>query len=871
MPELVDCPELDSWQALFSDTATPQQREAYERHLETCPACQDRLDRADLCGEAMRTLIRRVANAAAAPGESTEDALLSRLREVRSPLAAAPVEAADLYFLQPADRPDILGILGAYEVEKVIGHGGMGVVLKAFEPALHRLVAIKVMAAAVAGSAVARQRFTREAKAAAAVCHEHIVAVHGVNETAGLPYLVMQYVPGESLQARLDRSGPLELTEIVRIGLQTASGLAAAHAQGLIHRDIKPANLLLENGLARVRITDFGLARMADDTHLTQQGVLAGTPEYMAPEQARGEKVDHRADLFSLGSVLYAMCTGVPPFRGSSTVAVLRQVSDQTPSPVRALNPDIPGWLETFIARLMAKNPADRFQSAAEVAALLESYLAYLRQPVTMAAPPPIETRTPADTNRQRGWKRPVVLLVCLLGMLGVGLSAFALTQGGGGTKPEATTNESGEPVRRLKGHTGPVHNVRFTADGRRLVSTSGWPQGDRTVRVWNLETGQELKRLALPGEIHSLDLTPDGRRALVGLNSGHVLYLDLETGQVIYTHKVHKQAVGWVGFAPDGERVFSTSDDGLARLWNLADGNGVTQFRVLGKQARGGVVLPAGRLLTGDSEGGLQIWNVVTGEEVKRISMGGPWMIDALSLTADSRRVLVSGVPGVRVHDLETGEEVRHFQEETEEVHQADLSPDGRWLITGSFDGKVRLWDFQTETLLRTLGSHNGLVFSVAFSPDGRYAASGGGGERQEDKFVAGSDHDIRVYDLKHVMPTMAVAAPHAREKGWWWLAGGILAGVVVLSIVGAWYLVRLHRRVQKTPVLASVQLTPTEQPIAAAPIAFTCTACGKQLRARAELAGKKVKCLQCDKPVLVPSLKVGDPAGHSESIRKE
>ena len=158
----------------------------------------------------------------------------------------APLEPADLYFLHPADRPDLLGTLGEYEVQEVIGQGGMGVVLKAFEPALHRLVAIKVLAPALAGSATARRRFTREAQAAAAVCHEHVVAVHGVHEADGLPYLVMQYVAGESLQDRLDRTGPLEVVEVVRIGMQTAAGLAAAHAQGLIHRDVKPANLLLE-------------------------------------------------------------------------------------------------------------------------------------------------------------------------------------------------------------------------------------------------------------------------------------------------------------------------------------------------------------------------------------------------------------------------------------------------------------------------------------------------------------------------------------------------------------------------------------------------------------------------------------------------
>ena len=332
-----------------------------------------------------------------------------------------PPETADLYFLRPAERPGVLGTLGGYEIQEVIGQGGMGVVLKAFDPALHRLVAVKVMAAAVAGSAVARKRFLREAQAAAAVCHDHIVTVFGVHETDGLPYLVMQYVAGESLQDRLDRCGPLETVEIVRIGMQTAAGLAAAHAQGLIHRDIKPANLLLEGepktsapGVVRVKITDFGLARMIDDMGLTENGVVAGTPEYMSPEQARGESVDHRTDLFSLGSVLYALCTGLPPFRGPTAVAVLRQVSDQTPTAVRELNPDVPAWLEALIVRLMAKNQTDRFGSAAVVAELLEGYLAHLCQPVTVPAPDFSHARSGRRLLPFVKWLWPVFALVSL-------------------------------------------------------------------------------------------------------------------------------------------------------------------------------------------------------------------------------------------------------------------------------------------------------------------------------------------------------------------------------------------------------------------------------------------------------------------------
>ena len=206
---------------------------------------------------------------------------------------------------------------------------------------------------ALASSTVARRRFEREARAAAAVCHEHVVTIHAVDEDAGHPYLVMQYVAGQSLQEKLNRNGALGVKEILRIGMQVASGLAAAHKEGLIHRDIKPANLLLEKGIERVKITDFGLARAIDDASITDSGMILGTPYYMSPEQARGEPVDHRTDLFSLGSVLFALGTGQPPFRAESTVAVLRKVSDDAPRSIRELNPDVPEWLAAIVVQLM--------------------------------------------------------------------------------------------------------------------------------------------------------------------------------------------------------------------------------------------------------------------------------------------------------------------------------------------------------------------------------------------------------------------------------------------------------------------------------------------------------------------------------------
>jgi serine/threonine protein kinase len=289
--------------------------------------------------------------------------------------------------LAPSDDPRRLGRLGGYEVSGVVGVGGMGVVLKAFDPALDRVVAIKVMAPHLASHATARKRFAREAKAAAAVLHPNVIPIHSVSSEDATPYLVMGYVRGGSLQKRLDREGTLSTVEILRIGSQVAAGLSAAHDQGLVHRDIKPENILLEDGVERVTLTDFGLARAVDDASLTQHGTIAGTPQYMSPEQSRGEAVDQASDLFSLGSVLYTLCTGRVPFRAESSHGVMRKIIDEDPMPIRELNPEIPDWLVGIIDRLMSKDKVNRFQSAQELHTLLEACLSHLQQPTKVDLP----------------------------------------------------------------------------------------------------------------------------------------------------------------------------------------------------------------------------------------------------------------------------------------------------------------------------------------------------------------------------------------------------------------------------------------------------------------------------------------------------
>jgi serine/threonine protein kinase/Leucine-rich repeat (LRR) protein len=301
----------------------------------------------------------------------------AELNETLSQECGEDVESA-LSFLLPSEKPGSLGRLAHYEVLEVLGNGGFGTVVKAFDEKLHRFVAIKLMSPFLAATAAPRKRFVREARSAAAVRHENVIAIYAV-EDEPIPYLVMDFIAGRTLQQKLEATGALDLLDVLKIGRQIAAGLTAAHAMGLIHRDIKPGNILLEDGALHVKITDFGLARAADDASITQSGFVAGTPMFMAPEQAQGEPIDQRADLFSLGSVLYTMCSGRPPFRAANTLAVLKRVVEDAPRPIREIIPGIPEWLCELISVLHAKNPADRTISAQNVADLLAQGLVELQ------------------------------------------------------------------------------------------------------------------------------------------------------------------------------------------------------------------------------------------------------------------------------------------------------------------------------------------------------------------------------------------------------------------------------------------------------------------------------------------------------------
>jgi urea transport system substrate-binding protein len=428
MAEVSECPDLQHLMRLVLGKVSPEEATQLSRHLLTCRTCLDTLHSV----KAEDTLIRQLQAQAAAADPPVQDLLDSVIRRLQEPAASPPQSsggavtaaytvtetprpAEESYdFLLAPQEPNELGRLGAYRIVKMLGSGGMGLVLQAEDVHLQRFVALKVLRPQLAKEAAARQRFLREARAAAALKHDNIVTIYQVGEENGIPYLAMEFLEGETLETRLEREGRLRLVEVLRIGREIASGLAAAHERNLIHRDIKPPNIWLEGPPVaprpgerrvggRVKILDFGLARPAGgDVRLTAAGLVLGTPQYMAPEQARNEPLDPRCDLFSLGAVLYRTCTGQEAFVGDSTMALLTALAVQEPKPLTDLDPDLPPGLVDLVKALLAKKRDDRPPSARAVVEAIRALEYGEGPPEDIASAITIGRRLPAPGRRSR-------------------------------------------------------------------------------------------------------------------------------------------------------------------------------------------------------------------------------------------------------------------------------------------------------------------------------------------------------------------------------------------------------------------------------------------------------------------------------------
>jgi eukaryotic-like serine/threonine-protein kinase len=391
MIQAASCPSAPDLQRLLLGQSAEEESVSLEEHLLHCEKCLRTVQTLSPEDSLISALQQGCESATPAPSSGLLDKVRRQLLEMRTPSAGmdqpipgdtlgaapSPTDATQdvSMSLAPAQLPDEIGRLGGYRILKELGRGGMGVVYQAEDPKLKRLVALKAMLPRLAADESARQRFLREAQAMAAVHHDHIITIFQVDENNGVPFLAMEFLDGMPLDKWLKDGRKPNLAQILRMGREIAEGLAAAHERGLIHRDVKPGNIWLDSDhKGRVKILDFGLARVGtEDVHLTRSGAIVGTPAYMSPEQARGEKVDERTDLFSLGCVLYRLCTGAMPFAGDTTMSLLLALAMDHPKTVRDVNPEIPAALSDLVMRLLAKAPAERLASAREVVSVIEA------------------------------------------------------------------------------------------------------------------------------------------------------------------------------------------------------------------------------------------------------------------------------------------------------------------------------------------------------------------------------------------------------------------------------------------------------------------------------------------------------------------
>jgi serine/threonine protein kinase len=373
MTKTLPCPEAQQLNALALGKLAEADEQTLRLHLEKCSECSalaaklsSDLSQTDPAGLADQYATRH--------GEGESSATPPTALPTSTPGDKASCGAVPVPFLSPPVEPDEIGRLGPYRILRLLGRGGMGVVYQAEDSSLGRPVAIKILKEELADQYDPWERFLREARTLASIKHEHVVTVYHTGQEGRVAYLVMELLQGCSLAEHLVKGRQQSVADILRLGRELAAGLAVVHSHGLVHRDIKPANLWVEAPRGRLKILDFGLARMvSDDAHLTQTGVVVGTPAYMSPEQARGVEVDQRSDLFSLGCILYRLCTGVEPFRGPDTMSLLTALAVDDPCPVEELNPAIPKALSELVMHLLAKKPDDRPATAKDVIARLEA------------------------------------------------------------------------------------------------------------------------------------------------------------------------------------------------------------------------------------------------------------------------------------------------------------------------------------------------------------------------------------------------------------------------------------------------------------------------------------------------------------------
>jgi WD40 repeat protein len=729
------CPPPEVLEKLLTESSDDNSQTDVVEHVGECSGCQERLESMADSQSRIIELVHHI-DQAVPSRESAYWPALAAAKELEDPATqktyvpgttpgpAKRTESID--FLEPSDDPAFLGRLGHFDVARLIGRGGMGFVFEAHDRYLHREVAIKVLDPQLANDDVAKQRFCREARAAASISHDHVVPVYQVEKMADgrLPFLVMQLIQGETLEKKISREGKLPLVDILRIGLQTSAALAAAHSQGVIHRDLKPGNILIDESSNRVKLTDFGLARCIEDLSLTRTGFVAGTPLYMSPEQALGTALDERSDLFSLGAVLYEMSTGRPPFRGATPLAVLKQITDRPASPARTLNPDLPAWLNDLIQQLLAKRPDQRPISAAYVAEELGKRLSAF-EPVSPVQIPAVHTSGACETvmrqHRRSRWLAAIGGAVLGAAVM-MGL-AIAFQKGGPATKAGPKRDVGAPAVATLEGNAGPIWSVEFTPDGTKLLTAVD----NGTVKIWDVRKRKPDSTLNVhDGATWAASVSADGTLLATGHDDGSVHIVDMKSGETVRSFKA-EGPVRTLKFAPQGTALAVGTRSGHLSLWDATSGEKTTSF--VGHKGTITHVTFSHDGSTLGSAGGdstARIWNVSTGRETTQLT-GHTGGVYAISFSADDALVATGGWGGsVRIWDSASGKPLGKLDGHTSDVWAVDFAPTGHVLASVGEDRDIRLWDARELKELPILEGHTGTIYAMAFSKDGLLATAG-------------------------------------------------------------------------------------------------------------------------------------------------
>ena len=463
------------------------------QHLNDCSACRSKLDRMQRSIDLFSWMNQPLKETSWAFDTNLD----THLNKLKSSLAkqnnSNSISSGEFTsWFDQSENPNFIGRIGEFELMEVIGRGGMGAVFKAFDRKLERIVAIKVMCPTLIGAkgdTVSSKRFLREAQSVAGINHPNVVSVYSVDQIRGLPYLVMEYVKGESLQQLLHRIPKLRLRTALKISKRVALGLSAAHVTGIIHRDVKPANILIETKSRSIKLTDFGLARTSDNA-LTESGHLMGTPEFLAPEQFRFAKLDHRVDLFSLGSVMYQLLTGQVPFRAQSPHAIMNQICHQQPTSMLEVAPNVPDSVAALVDRLLQKDPNDRPDSASDVANSIQELLDLSRRP--SKTEPAIanvskKTKMAAKEKTKQAWSKSksltflATLAVITLSIAGWLLITAPVMEASNEPKPSASENdliEKNKPqTLKVSAVSTPARHVTVDSEVTTLHNRNQWTE----------------------------------------------------------------------------------------------------------------------------------------------------------------------------------------------------------------------------------------------------------------------------------------------------------------------------------------------------------------------------------------------------------